>query len=307
VGYHTERFRIEVGQQVGVQIGLKEKIANLSEVFVTPGTNPALALMDSVRLHRERNQQPIAQQHLNMHTALYVSNLQAKHLQRNLWKSMQAGMLSAEDSTFLIPLYWRQQQADNIQEKATLLTITDYQILLSDLQATCNFYNNHINLLSVSMLSPLATSGDSYYQYYLADSMRVDNEKHYVIHFHTKNPFYATFNGEMTIDSASFALRNIQASVPAQTSINFLRHMTIQQSFMPNNQLAQEDLSLLLDFAIKADTTRTFPTLFLTRNTQVPAQQTAYSGSTQPSSTPELIQHAATNIEQAMDSIDNTP
>lgn len=307
VGYHTERFRIEVGQQVGVQIGLKEKIANLSEVFVTPGTNPALALMDSVRLHRERNQQPIAQQHLNMHTALYVSNLQAKHLQRNLWKSMQAGMLSAEDSTFLIPLYWRQQQADNIQEKATLLTITDYQILLSDLQTTCDFYNNHINLLSVSMLSPLATSGDSYYQYYLADSMRVDNEKHYVIHFHTKNPFYATFNGEMTIDSASFALRNIQASVPAQTSINFLRHMTIQQSFMSNNQLAQEDLSLLLDFAIKADTTRTFPTLFLTRNTQVPAQQTAYSGSTQPSSTPELIQHAATNIEQAMDSIDNTP
>lgn len=66
VGYHTERVPIEAGQQVGVQIALKEKIGNLAEVFVTPGANPALALMERVRKQRPQNNYPIDIQHANM-------------------------------------------------------------------------------------------------------------------------------------------------------------------------------------------------------------------------------------------------
>ncbi len=297
VGYHTERVPIEAGQQVGVQIALKEKIGNLAEVFVTPGANPALALMERVRKQRPQNNYPIDIQHANMQTALFVSDIQSKHLQRNLWKSLQAGMLQAEDSTYLIPLYWRKQQATEVEEKATLLTLTDYHILLNQLQSTCNFYDNHVNILSVSLLSPLANSGNTYYNYFLADSVQVGGEKHYVVHFRTKNAFYATFNGEMTIDSATYALRSIQASVPAQTNINYLRQLTIRQHYGTNNSLLTEDMSMLMDFAIKADTSRIFPTLFLTRNTQHPIAHT---------SSPH---HPITSspLPQAMDSISNTP
>lgn len=228
VGYQTERFRIEAGQQVGVQIGLKEKIGNLGEVFVTPGVNPALALMDHVRRNRETNEQSVDIQQANMQTALYVSDIQSKHLQRSLWKDLQTGMLHTKDSTYLIPLYWRNQQGEQVEEKATLLTVTDYQVLLNQLHTTCNFYNNHINILSTSLLSPLAASGNSYYNYYLADSIYAGDEKHYIVHFRTKNAFYATFNGEMAIDSASYALRRIEASVPAQTSVNYLRKIDDQ-------------------------------------------------------------------------------
>lgn len=303
VGYHTERYRIEAGQQVGTDIALREKIANLSEVFITPGVNPALALMDKVRQHRQSNERTTDIQQANMQTALYVSDIQSKHLQRNLWKSLQAGMLQAEDSTYLIPLYWRNQTGQEVAEKATLLTLTDYQILLNQLQSTCNFYHNHINILSASLLSPLATSGGTYYNYFLADSVQVGSEKHYIVHFRTKNAFYATFNGEMAIDSATYALRSIQASVPAKSGINYLRQLTIHQSFSTNNQLENEDLSLLLDFAIKADTTRIFPTLLLTRNTQIPASGSRYPelGDQQP------VSGNQTPIISAMDSISNTP
>lgn len=301
IGYHTERIRVEAGQQVGADIALKEKIANIGEVFVVPGVNPAIALMEEVRKNRTTNERITNIQEANMQTALYVSDLQSKHLQRNLWKSLQAGMLQAEDSTYLIPLYWRNQMEHNVDEKAAFLTLTDYQVLLSQLQSNCNFYHNHINILSASLLSPLATSGSSYYNYFLADSMRVGNEKHYIVHFRTKNAFYATFNGEMTIDSATYALRSIQASVPAQSSVNYLRQLTIHQTFNSNNQLANEDLSLLLDFAIKADTSRIFPTLLFTRNTQYPTNLATAAISTPPTS------EAYAPIIQAMDSVSNQP
>ena len=302
VGYQSERFRIQPGQQAGVEIALREKVSQLSEVFVTPGVNPALPIMQQVRLHRQSNQRSVDMQQAHAQTALYVSDIQAKHLQRQLWKHLQTGMLQAADSSYLIPLYWRKQEGGSVQEKATLLTLTDYQVLLSEMQSTCNFYHNTINILSASMLSPLASSGNNYYHYYLADSLQVGGEKHYIIHFRTKNAFYATFNGEMHIDSASYALRSIRASVPAESNINFLRQLTIQQDFGVDNHLQEEDVSMLLDFAIKADSSRIFPTLLLQRHTQLPIADSSslIANSLSP------ITDTPSPIAQAMDSVSNT-
>ena len=52
VGYHTERFKIEPYTQSGIDIALREKVGSLQEVFIIPGDNPALALMDKVRAKR---------------------------------------------------------------------------------------------------------------------------------------------------------------------------------------------------------------------------------------------------------------
>lgn len=305
VGYQDQRFRIEQGQQVGIEVALKEKISSLSDVFVYPGANPALPLMEQVRRHREANKSSVNTEQIYAQTALYVSDIQSKHLQRNLWKSLQSGMLQANDSTYLIPLYWRKQEATKVEEQATLFSLTDYHVLLNQLPSTCNFYDNHVNMLSISLLSPLASSGNTYYNYFLADSVQTGEEKHYIVHFRTKNPFYATFNGEMTIDSATYALRSIHASVPAQTSINYLRQLTIHQAFASNNQLMKEDLSLLLDFAIKTDTTHIFPTLLITRNTQLPIPNIQYPISDTRHPTPNAPHPAA--IAHAMDSLSETP
>ena len=302
VGYHTERFKIEPHTQAGVEIALREKVGNLGEVFITPKTNPALPLMEKVRAKRQENA------NLNMtqeesSTALYVSDIQAKHLQRALWRNLQAGMIK-QDSTYIIPLYWRHEQKDSTQEKATFLTETDYQVLLSQLPKAYNFYNNTLPIFNASMLSPLAAAGNTYYHYYLIDSTQVNLEKHYLLHFKTKNPFYATFNGEMTIDSATCALRHIRVNVPAQNSINFLRQLTIEQHFASNNAIEHENMHMLLDFAIKADTSRIFPTLLLTRNSRMEIAQREEQRN-YPIST-ALIPNDSV-ILPALDSLNNTP
>ena len=304
VGYHTERFKIEPHTQSGIDIALREKVGSLQEVFIVPGDNPALALMDKVRARRAANKRAIATSQAGK-TALYVSDIQSKHLKRALWKSLQSGMIQQEDSTYLIPLYWRQQVADSVREEATLLTLTDYQLLLGQIPTAFDFYDNSLPFLSTSLLSPLAASGNTYYNYYLADSVQVGDEKHYLLHFKTKNPFYATFNGEMTIDSATCALRKIDVQMPVQTSINYLKELTIHQTFAPNNQLQSEQMSLLMDFAIKtpslSDSVHIFPTLLLNRDNRFLTDMTSTIATLDTTEAMEDV------ILPALDSLNNTP
>lgn len=304
VGYHTERFKIEPHTQSGIDIALREKVGSLQEVFIVPGDNPALAWMDKVRARRAANKRAVATSQAGK-TALYVSDIQSKHLKRALWKSLQSGMIQQEDSSYLVPLYWRQQVADSVREEATLLTLTDYQLLLGQIPTAFDFYDNSLPFLSTSLLSPLAASGNTYYNYYLADSLQVGDEKHYLLHFKTKNPFYATFNGEMTIDSATCALRKIDVQMPVQTSINYLKELTIHQTFAPNNQLLSEQMSLLMDFAIKtpslSDSVHIFPTLMLNRDNRF------LTDTTLTIATLDTIEEMEDVILPALDSLNNTP
>ena len=302
VGYHTERFTIEPHTQSGIDIALREKVGTLAEVFVVPNENPALALMEKVRARRAANRRMVAEDAATGSTALYVSDIQSRNLKRNLWKSLQSGMIQQEDSSYLVPLYWRQQTTDTVREEATLLTVTDYQLLLGQIPSTFDFYANSMPFLSTSMLSPLASSGNTYYTYFLVDSVRVGEEKRYQVRFKTKNPFYATFNGEMMIDSATCALRSIEVKMPAQTSINYLKGLSVRQTFTADNQLRDEQVNMLMDFAVKAplgnDTTHIFPTLLLTRGTKLQHEE-----NTPQNYAPEQDDM----ILPALDSLNNTP
>lgn len=302
VGYHTERFKIEPHTQSGIDIALREKVGTLAEVFVVPNENPALALMEKVRARRAANRRMVAEDAATGSTALYVSDIQSRNLKRNLWKSLQSGMIQQEDSSYLVPLYWRQQTVDTVREEATLLTVTDYQLLLGQIPSTFDFYANSMPFLSTSMLSPLAASGNTYYTYFLVDSVWVGEEKRYQVRFKTKNPFYATFNGEMMIDSATCALRSIEVKMPAQTSINYLKGLSVRQTFTADNQLRDEQVNMLMDFAVKAplgnDTTHIFPTLLLTRGTKLQHEE-----NTPQNYAPEQDDM----ILPALDSLNNTP
>ena len=302
VGYHTERFKIEPHTQSGIDIALREKVGTLAEVFVVPNENPALALMEKVRARRAANRRMVAEDAATGSTALYVSDIQSRNLKRNLWKSLQSGMIQQDDSSYLVPLYWRQQTTDTVREEATLLTVTDYQLLLGQIPSTFDFYANSMPFLSTSMLSPLASSGNTYYTYFLVDSVWVGEEKRYQVRFKTKNPFYATFNGEMMIDSATCALRSIEVKMPAQTSINYLKGLSVRQTFTVDNQLRDEQVNMLMDFAVKAplgnDTTHIFPTLLLTRGTKLQLEE-----NTPQNDAPEQDDM----ILPALDSLNNTP
>ncbi len=278
IGYQTQRFPIEPGAMAGIQVTLKEKATTLTEIYVQPGANPALPLLEAVRAHRAQNDrflQPQLTTQAQAQTQLYISNIQPKHLKRALWRSLQSGMISASDSSKMLALYTSTQPVALTQERyeplapateeALILSASDYSIWLAQ-HHNIDCYQPSWTVMGTSFLSPLAASGTTYYRYYLVDSTATDSSKTYLVHFRTKNPFYATFDGEMVIDSATYAVRSIKASLPKEANVNYVHHLLIQQELNPDGSLQSEEVTALLDFAVKTaqiDSTAVFPSLLL--------------------------------------------
>ena len=268
VGYFTQRFDIEPGTMAGLQVAMREKTATLTEIVVAPNENPALELLRQVRTHRpdnDRTLHPDVAATVQREQTLYVSHINKRHLRRALWRSLQSGMIQQEDSTFIMPLYRETQSfrctgnefipANDQQTQALILSSTDYSSLLGN-EGNLNFYANSVSLMGHAFLSPLASGGNLYYRYYLVSAD--------TIHFRTRNPFYATSNGEMVIDTATYALRSITAYVPAEVAVNYVNTLHVSQTLAPDGSIADEHISALLDFAVKSDQAGTvFPTLLI--------------------------------------------
>lgn len=281
VGYHKEKFKVTPGQYVGIPVELKEKTATIEEVMIVPGSNPALPILEQVRIHRTENDYTLRQGTtlLEEKQSLFLSDIQRKHLQRTIWRGLQSGIIQQEDSSLLFPLYFKTQNcflegsektyASDKEETLSLLTETSYDPLLTFLNNTINFYPNTLTFGTATFLSPLATSGSSYYKYYLVDSLRTDSGTTYIIDFKTKSPFMATFNGQMQIDSSTYALRGIQASVPREANVNYLTSLHISQTFSAHGTLEDESISLIFDFAVKTDSSHIFPAVLAQRHSHI--------------------------------------
>lgn len=318
VGYYTQRFDIDPGTMAGLQVALRERTAVLTEVVVAPNENPALAILRQVRAHRKENDRtlhPENQFTVKREQTLYVSHIGRKHLQRALWKSLQAGMIAQEDSTFILPLYQETQTfraqgketipANDKQSRSLILTSTDYSTLLGN-EGHLNFYANSVPLMGHAFLSPLATSGNIYYRYYLMDEDEDAAPSPTVrISFRTRNAFYPTFNGEMEIDTTTFALRSIHAHVPAEVAVNYVNTLHLTQQLLPNGTIASEDISVILDFAIKSEKAGTvFPTLLLSTTLRNPSVTSLQGGPVSPiMTTPQ----AASEQENAFSTLDSLP
>ena len=288
VGYYTQRFDIEPGAMAGLQVALRERVATLTEVVVAPNENPALELLQQVRAHRPENDRTLHPENattVRREQTLYISHINKRHLRRALWRSLQAGMIVQEDSTYIMPLY-RETQSFRLSGKemlptndqrteALVLTSTDYSSLLGG-EGNLNFYAPSVPLMGHAFLSPLAPSGNLYYRYYIDDWQ--DSIPSYEggglvrLVFRTRNPFYATFNGEMVIDTTTFALRSVHAYVPAEVAVNYVNTLHVSQTLAPDGSIADEHISALLDFTVKTEKAGTvFPTLLIHTSLRNPA------------------------------------
>ena len=327
VGFYTRRFDIEPGSMAGLQVAMREKVATLSEIVIAPNENPALELLRQVRAHRADNDRTLQPENactLQREQTLYVSHIQKKHLRRALWRSLQDGMIAQEDSTYLLPLYRERQSfrasgkelipANDQLTQALILTETDYSSLIGG-EGNLNFYASTVSLMGHAFLSPLAPSGNLYYRYYLDDE-EITNDQSPItnlvrISFRTRNPFYATFNGEMVIDTATFALRALTAYVPAEVAVNYVNNIHLSQTLAPNGSIAEERISVLLDFAIKSNQAgTTFPTLLLNtslRNNNLTGTESAGLTAKRSNSVSGLTGEAGLSEDSAFQVLDSLP
>lgn len=124
--------------------------------------------------------------------------------------------------------------------KATRISGVDKDPVLAqftgNMYVKTNFYDNYINIFQVEIPSPLSSSGMTYYNYYLVDSLQVEGRKTYKIRFHPSQWVSSpTFDGEMSIDAEEYALRDIHVRLKKGSNVNWVRDMTID---VVNSRLA---------------------------------------------------------------------
>ena len=116
--------------------------------------------------------------------------------------------------------------------KATRISGVDKNPVLAqftgNMYVKTNFYDNYINIFQVEIPSPLSSSGTTYYNYYLVDSLNIEGRKTYKIRFHpSKWVSSPTFDGEMSIDAEEYALRDIHVRLKKGSNVNWVRDLTI--------------------------------------------------------------------------------
>ena len=121
-------------------------------------------------------------------------------------------------------------QVSGINKDNNLLTQFTGSLLLKN-----NFYKDFVQLFGIQFPSPIQSGGLMYYDYYIIDSLRIDGHKNYYVRYHPKK--YSTspaFDGEMYIDTESYALRSIHAKMLHGGNVNWLRDIAVDAEFQYN-------------------------------------------------------------------------
>ena len=282
VGYKKQQIQVKPGRSVGVQVEMEEENTLLQEAFVLPGANPALELMKKVRLLRKVNDITTQQNYAAQSTEqqLILLGKADQHLfGKRIFNQLKEGNVSVSDTSLVVPLYMaeskfslrsktRNELSKNIftsPEKGMAII----EKFVGSLETELNFYNNSVSILGKGIISPLATAGYFYYDFFLADSTRNSSGKQYEIHFRTKNTKNLAFIGKMWIDSASLALTGIDAELPNQANINFIHNLQISEKFscQPDKSWARkfEQMELNMFYEPLADSLNPRPELLIKR------------------------------------------
>lgn len=291
IGYKTQEFKIKPGETSGLYVEMREDINLLQDLFVLPGANPALDLMQRVRENRTKNDiynHPVTLSNKEQQLVLLSRN-NGKNSPFKQFEQLSKGLVSPDDSTLFLPLYLStasylksgntppvslHKEAKASPENAAILL----EKLLGEFTTDLNFYHNTIVLFGKHFVSPLANTANSYYRFFLIDSIQSDTGKQYYLRYRTRNNKNLAFNGDLWIDSATYAVTGITAELPVRSNINYIRNLrlsnryeSVEQGFWVPGETA---LSLNMVYQLLADSTNLSPEIYLEKRTYAALKDT---------------------------------
>ena len=157
-----------------------------------------------------------------------------------IWDNTQ----TTEDGVRFLPVlltenvsehYYRKSPKDSkdivVGEKTTGLAGPNLTKFTKDLYFTPNIYENYVTILDKSFPSPLNDNYQNNYKFYIIDSIADANGKTYQIRFRPKHKHELAFTGEMFVDSASYAVKEINLRFDLMANVNFVRSYMITQKY----------------------------------------------------------------------------
>lgn len=255
MGFKTLRLAIDPERSTqAVDFKLKPAGMALQEVTVRAGENPAWRVLRQVRKNRDLNDRKrLAAYEYDSYvkTDIALSHVSDRMRSNPLIKRINQAM-SKYDSVVddeghkLLPLlasesvsryYFRdspERKREDVRKTRIKGVAVDDAGLSSQLLGgtnlvSQNFYDNYIPILGKDFASPIGDNWKNWYEFFLADTIRIGDYVCYEIQFDPKRKEDLAFVGKAWIDTTSFALCQIEARVGSGANLNYVRSLSIEQ------------------------------------------------------------------------------
>jgi hypothetical protein len=272
VGYFPEQKIISKLPNNNLTVFLQQNIQNIEEVTVKPEVERAVVLFRQFQKKKEVNRQQI--ENTNNYKTLSTTNVYiaidtASNIPRLIDNFKELTISGDEKNIRFTPVYLAENAelitSDSIQtvyhKKDGIFPRINQAIetyILRSVVVNLNFYDEYINILNRSFLSPLAENALSRYNLYLNDSSTVDDAKYFHFSFAPKNRLDQLFSGSFTIEDNSFALTSMEVNIPKEANLNFVKgfrgRITFQKTPEGKWFYQEQDVRINMSLALNNET-----------------------------------------------------
>ena len=257
LGYQSKAKAVKKGLTQIINFQLNPEALNLSTIEVRPGINPALRIIKNAMENKSKyNRDNLQSVQFISYTKQQadVDNITDRMRKRKIFRPIIAmwdsldhhedaernSNLSVAMSEVISEIYYHKEgekKRENVNAilvkfvgmkdgtAVSQLTGTDFQ--------NYNFCNNNVALQGKDFLSPLADNAMLFYNYYLIDSMYIDNTKCYRVDVRPKNKKDLAYSGTLWITDTTFALKQLDLEITKDVNFNLVDRARIQQQLIP--------------------------------------------------------------------------
>ena len=254
VGYDPYEFKAKERLTDTIYIDLNPSEMVLEELHVTPGVNPAYAILDSIVANRGSNdlqQQPFWKRDIYNKIEIDLKNLKRSEKERKWMKQFEfiynyIDTLAGSNETFL-PIFFSENLSSVVHKNgvgdaekiiATNTSGIKHPMVAeftSSLYLDINPYDNFFSISDLTFISPINGQGKFYYRYYVRDSINAPTGKQYLVSFIPRKEEDRVFKGTMLVDKNTWAITHIDMKLSEKANVNFMSQLSVTKEFALDN------------------------------------------------------------------------
>ncbi|MEG2849679.1 MAG: DUF5686 family protein, partial [Bacteroidales bacterium] len=248
LGYESKTAKVIKGGFNELNFALNPTSISLNAITVKPNDSYIRSILKNISNNKKYNnpeEQALFNCKIYSKMELDLTNikpeLKNKKLQKSfgfVFKNMDTSVISGQA---FLPIMITESNAQYYHQKEPLFSREiikasrisgikeDYSLaqFTGHLHAKINLYNNYIDIFNIKFASPLSDHGSMFYNYFLIDSLKIDGRQTYKIRFHPKMHSAPVLDGEINIDSATFALQSSHVKMIKKLNVNWIRDLVI--------------------------------------------------------------------------------
>lgn len=255
IGYQSQEITIE-SEQNSLKVYLEESNYQISEVVIKPDYSYDLSLLKKIIENRELNNPDnftdiIYQDYRRL--SLFFRNMDKERVKKSKFLNKYAdALIVTSDSTVMIPLmvsekitYHEKNSEEKIDISEEVVNEVDAilpgvkqqveKFVSNQFMTKFNFYDNQLNMLTKGFPCPISSSSRLYYNVYVVDSIVKNDIKYYKFEYYPKEKGSTIFQGSFWVDSRSWALTEITATLPNFENLNYVKDLHIVIEYQPTD------------------------------------------------------------------------